>query len=93
MDSEEIKKELGIQLSKINPHPKSGEIIVVTIDIEKFGLEEAQPIFELLKEMTPPDQIIVLTFKGINIGVSTLNKLINSLRKMKKAIRKSNKNL
>jgi hypothetical protein len=57
--------EPGIIISKLDL--KENDVILITIDIDKYDLEEAYNIFEMIVKAFP-DNKVVATFKGIEIS-------------------------
>ena len=54
-----------IVLSKLDL--KKNDVIIVTIDIDKYDIEEAYDIFEIVQKSFS-DNMVVATFKGIEIN-------------------------
>lgn len=64
----EFEIEPGIIISKLEI--KDSDSIILTIDIDKFDVDEAHQIFKIVQEVFPNNSIIT-TFKGIDISTDT----------------------
>ena len=62
MDKYEINP--GIIASKLNIGKK--DTILITIDIDKYDMEETYYIYKIINEAFP-DNTVVCTFKGVDI--------------------------
>ena len=60
-----IEIEPGIIISKLDL--KKNDVIVMTIDLDKFDLDEAYNLFKIVEKKFP-DNMVVATFKGIEIS-------------------------
>lgn len=63
---EEFEIEPGIILSKLDL--KEDDTIVVTIDLDKYDLEEAHDIFKLIVNSFPNNNVVT-TFNGVKITI------------------------
>lgn len=61
---QEFEIEPGIILSKLDLKEK--DTIIITIDTDKWGIEEGYNIFKIVSKTFPNNQI-VMTLKGIEI--------------------------
>ena len=61
----EIEIKPGIIISKLDL--KKNDVIVVTIDLEKYYPEEAYNLFKIVEKKFP-DNMVVATFNGIEIS-------------------------
>lgn len=57
--------EPGIILSKLDL--KKNDVIIVTIDLDKYDIGEAYSVFEIVQKSFS-DNMVVATFKGIEIN-------------------------
>lgn len=62
----EFKIEPGIIISKLNL--KEDDTVLVTIDLDKYDLDEAYHISKLMFNFFPNNKVIT-TFKGIDITI------------------------
>jgi len=60
--------EPGIIISKLDI--KKNDVIIIIIDLEKYYIEEAYNLFKIAQRKFP-DNIVVITFKGIEITAGT----------------------
>ena len=67
-----IKKAIAVELQKIKLEP--GDCLFVKVDINKFGLSEAEKICSMVKELVPKD-ITVIGYPGPAVELQVVRKL------------------